>query len=105
MKRLFLAAAALLVAGPAAAADIVVTQKGKQFTPDAVTAKVGDTLVFRNNDNISHNTHATDKNYRFNLGLQNPDGDDLKLDLEKSGTFTVRCAIHPKMKMNVTVTD
>jgi plastocyanin len=38
----------------------------------------------------------------FNLKLQKP-GQDMSHRFQKAGTSVVRCAIHPKMKLKVTV--
>jgi len=97
------AAIAFLVAAAAAeAAEITVTQQGKKFVPNEVTINVGDTVKFVNNDNITHNVHSMTKHYEFDIGAQ-------KVGIATSHTFTepgvvkVRCAIHPKMKLTVTV--
>ncbi|MGE5766751.1 MAG: plastocyanin/azurin family copper-binding protein [Bacteroidota bacterium] len=96
------AVAAVLVSGPVAAAEIVVSQSNKQFSTEAVTAAVGDVLVFSNQDNVAHNVHSTSTGHTFNLGLQKP-GESARLELSSDGTIAIRCAVHPKMKLTVTV--
>ena len=96
------AVAAILSAGPALAAEIEVTQKGKEFSTNTITAKVGDVIVFHNDDQVAHNVHSSTDGHRFNLGLQQP-GDSARLELADDGTIAIRCAVHPKMKLNVTV--
>lgn len=98
------AAVAALMMGVAAAqaAEITVTQRGRKFVPNEVTIKVGDRIKFVNNDNITHNVHSMTKKHAFDIGGQ-------KVGVVTSHTFTkpgivkVRCAIHPKMKLIVTV--
>lgn len=91
-----------LLASQALAADMTISQKGKQFDKTEITAKVGDRLLFQNDDTTAHNVHSATGGHRFDLGLQKP-GDSTSITLDKSGTFEARCAIHPKMKLNVTV--
>lgn len=103
MKPAFLIALSCLIyAGSAHAADVVITQKDKAFDKSEVAVKVGDKLVFRNADSTAHNVHSASSSHRFDLGLQKP-GDTATLALDKDGTFLVRCAIHPKMKIEVSV--
>ncbi len=103
MKRTLLFVLPCLVyAGSAQATDIVVLQKSRAFDRAEVSARVGDSLVFRNTDTTAHNVHSATTDHRFDLGLQKP-GDSATLPLDKDGTFLVRCAIHPKMKVEVSV--
>ena len=94
--------AAALAPSAALAGDIEIGQKNKQFSSQAVTASVGDTIVFKNDDSVAHNVHSSTNGHRFNLGLQKP-GDSARLELSEDGTIEIRCAVHPKMKMTVTV--
>ena len=103
MKRtIIMSVLACLVALPAAAADIEVKQDKKKFDTKAVTASVGDDIVFKNNDKVAHNVHSSNNGHRFDLGLQRP-GESARLNLSTPGEFMVRCAIHPKMKVKVSV--
>jgi plastocyanin len=103
MKRVMaFALTASLVAAPAWAAEIEVSQSNKQFSTAAVTAAAGDVLVFSNQDNVAHNVHSTSAGHNFNLGLQKP-GESSRLELAADGTIAIRCAVHPKMKLTVTV--
>lgn len=103
MKRMLLTIlGGLLAAGPALAADVVVVQQDKLFDRAAVAVKVGDRLVFRNDDNTAHNVHSATNDHRFDLGLQKP-GESATLTVDTPGSFSARCAIHPKMKLEVSV--
>src|SRR5262245_55780704 len=97
-----LACAAL--AAPAAAEEYDVSQKGKVFAPGEIQIKVGDTIVFHNDDQITHNIFSRSENAEFNLKMQ-PPGEDLAHTFDKPGTAVVRCAIHPKMKLVVQVAE
>jgi plastocyanin len=100
-----LAIAALLViakAGLSIGDEIKVNQAGKTFAPGAVTVKSGDTVDFVNDDTIAHNVITRGSPEDFNLGIIKP-GEDKKTTLTAPGIYDVRCAIHPGMKMTVTV--
>lgn len=95
-----------LVAHSAAsgAEEVHVTQKDKTFVPGEVTLEVGDSLVFHNDDPITHNMFSRSRGNEFNLKMQKP-GQDLSQRFENPGTVVVRCAIHPKMKLVVKVEE
>ena len=102
MKRIPVLVLALLAAASAHAADIDVRQKDKKFSVANVKAKVGDTLVFRNDDPFFHNIFSLSDVQTFDLGSF-PQGDSRKVVLKKEGTIEVECAIHPEMKLTVQV--
>jgi len=99
MKKLL--ALALLLALPSAAfaADKVIIQKGRSFNPKDVAISRGDTLTFTNDDEFIHQMYSADL---FDSDERNP-GQKLTEDFPRSGTFEVRCHIHPKMKLVVRV--
>ncbi|MFD1628078.1 cupredoxin domain-containing protein [Azospirillum griseum] len=96
------AAVLALWVGTAWAAEVVVEQQNKAFTPPSVTAQVGDTLTFTNGDLYTHNMFSGTLGHEFNLGGQNP-GEKKSIRLTKAGTFEVECQIHPRMHLTVTV--
>ena len=85
----------------AQAAEVVVTQKGKKFDKKAVTIKKGDSIKFVNADSVAHNIHSRGAG-KFDLGAQKA-GTSTSQVFAADGTFKIRCAIHPKMKLKVTV--
>lgn len=97
------AAAALLIASgtAASAAEVVITQKAKKFDKKKVTISKGDSIKFVNSDSIAHNIHSRGAG-KFDLGAQKP-GTSMSHVFAADGTFKIRCAIHPKMKLKVTV--
>ncbi len=84
------------------AAEVVVVQKDTAFVPAAVAIKVGDTIVFRNDDGVNHNAFSDTKGLEFNLQAQAPGASD-SVTLTSEGTAEVRCAFHPAMRLSVTV--
>lgn len=97
------AALGLLVAtgSVANAAEVVITQKAKKFDKKKVTISKGDSIKFVNADTIAHNIHSRGAG-KFDLGAQKP-GTSMSHVFAADGTFKIRCAIHPKMKLKVTV--
>ena len=85
----------------AMAAEVVLTQKDKAFDKSEITLNKGDSIKFVNADTIAHNVHSR-SGEKFDLGVQKP-GDSSSHTFASDGTFKVRCAIHPKMKVEVTV--
>jgi len=86
------------------AGNQMVHQQGRAFGPDSVTVKKGDPLTFLNDDTIPHNIMSASKGNEFNLGSQAP-GMSTDVTFKEAGDVQVICAIHPRMKMMVKVTD
>jgi plastocyanin len=88
----------------ALAANLTITQKGRVFSAESVTIKKGEMLTFLNDDSIPHNILSTSKGNEFNLGSQ-PPGASTDVTFKEAGDVLVICAIHPRMKMMVQVTQ
>ncbi len=101
-----LAAASLSVLFPTVvyAAEHAVDQKGKEFSVKTLTVKKGDVVVFQNSDSVTHNVFSKDDQIKFDLKTQKP-GENSKVTFDKVGKGEVRCAIHPHMKIQLTVTE
>jgi len=85
------------------AASTTIGQAGEQFSQKSVTLQAGDTLVFANDDDVTHNvTIINDDDDSTDLGLQKP-GQNLTYKFDKAGRFKVRCSVHPRMKMTIDV--
>ena len=95
-----LAMGSLGVGIAAAALTHTVGQTDKAFDTKKLTVAVGDTVLFVNNDDVKHNVMV--KKLGINTGLQDPGG-EASVTFDKAGKFKVRCGIHPKMKITVTV--
>jgi plastocyanin len=80
----------------------LVTQKGKSFSVTELKVKVGDTVEFKNDDDVSHNVFSVSKIQPFNTKMQIP-GAESAVTFTSEGTVEVRCAIHPGMKLTVQV--
>jgi plastocyanin len=86
------------------AATQVIHQQGRAFSAESVTIKKGGTLTFLNDDSVPHNIMSSSKNNEFNLGSQ-PPGSSTDVTFKEAGDVQVICAIDPRMKLSVKVTD
>jgi plastocyanin len=100
---LTLAITAGLSAGALAATEVI-HQQGRAFSSENATIKKGEALTFLNDDSVPHNIMSTSKGNEFNLGSQ-PPGSSTDVTFKEPGEVQVICAIHPRMKMTVKVTD
>lgn len=109
LRRVMLSATVLLgVSGAviAMAADpaAIISQKGRDFTPADVNVKKGDVVRFVNDDFYGHNVYSETEGASFDIGLQAP-GEERDVVLEKLGIVDVRCRIHPRMRLKITVSE
>jgi plastocyanin len=88
----------------ALAANLTIAQKGRMFSSENVNIKKGETLTFLNDDSVPHNIMSASKGNEFNLGSQ-PPGASTDVTFKEAGEVQVICAIHPRMKMTVKVTE
>jgi plastocyanin len=82
--------------------EVVISQENKTFSEKSISIKSGDSVKFVNKDDIVHDVHSTTDGYDFDLGSQQP-GTETSYTFAQPGKVKVRCAIHPKMKLEVTV--
>jgi plastocyanin len=95
--------AILCLPAVAKAADVNITQANQQFSEDAIKIKAGDTVLFKNDDTVTHNIQVVNSDGDANdKGLQKP-GEIIKETFAKAGSYKVRCGIHPSMKLKVSV--
>lgn len=92
------------LAASAWAATVAVEQRGRSFGVAELSVQVGDTVTFVNNDIYGHNVYSDTKGAVFDIGLQEP-GETRDVTFEESVIAKVRCRIHPRMRLQVTVTE
>jgi plastocyanin len=86
-----------------AGAQYIVSQKGREFTPDNVAIKRGEAVTIVNDDaDLRHHAYIDSDKFKFDSGDQEP-GSKTNIAFPVAGTFDVLCAIHPKMKLAVQV--
>lgn len=71
------------------------------FVPNPVTVKVGDSIMWVNNDSIAH-TSTANNGTTWSSGTIAPGG-SFKTTMSTAGTFAYHCAFHPGMVGTVTV--
>ena len=86
-----------------AAAQYMVSQKGREFSPRDVAIKRGEAVTIINDDaDLRHHVYVDADKFNFDSGDQEP-GSKTNITFPIAGTFDVLCAIHPKMKLIVNV--
>lgn len=86
----------------ALAADHQIVQKDRGFSQAEITITPGDKIIFQNSDSVTHNVFSLTPGMEFDLRRQAP-GASSTVSFDKEGVAEVRCSIHPKMKIIVTV--
>ena len=84
--------------------DIVsVGIKDIKFVPEKISAKVGQKIVWTNNEDVAHNVTATE-GAEFASDTLRKD-DTFEYTPEKPGTIKYVCTIHPGQNGQITVTE
>ena len=92
---------ALLLAGPAAAADVPVTIHEFRFDPETVTVARGDRVVWTNRDDTVHTVVDRDGHAFASPPLDT--GDSFAAAFAAVGIVHVTCTLHPHMQGTVVV--
>ena len=80
-----------------------VSQKDQAFRPGELSIKRGDAIdVVNDDDDLLHHAYVDSEKFKFDSGDQEP-GTTVEIAFPITGTFTVLCGIHPKMKLKVQV--
>ncbi len=85
-----------------AGALTVVAQKGRAFETRQISIERGGMVRFSNEDEFSHQIFVQSPGFSYESDEQEP-GHSVDVTFPKSGTFEVRCHIHPKMYLRVDV--
>lgn len=107
-RRIILAALSLLFlagavrVGFALGVEVIVSQKDRAFSPNAVELALGDTLSIHNDDQFVHDVLVDSQNFSFDSGEQGI-GQNVQIKFPAAGHYRVTCAIHPKMRLEVEV--
>ena len=76
-----------------------IVMENMRFTPDTLTLRRGDRVVWRNNDLVPHSATAAKV---FDSGSIEP-GKSWSTTLRKAGTVAYVCTFHPGMTATLTV--
>lgn len=99
-----LAVAALVAAPPVlalAGRTVEVSQEHRRFSVDTLTIGRGDIVRFVNADEFLHQIYV--KALGFSTAGGEEPGQHVDVAFPTPGTFEVRCEIHPRMLLTVTV--
>lgn len=104
MRVLFSTIVLGLVAGAAIGAELEVRQAEKSFMPERLTIAKGGVVHFANDEKFVHHAFVDTPRFAADTG-DIPPGEIRDIRFTEVGTFTVRCAIHPQMRMVVEVSE
>ncbi len=71
------------------------------FTPDKITAKVGENVYFKSSETTIHTVNVNGKNISGNMKK----GDVVIWKASAAGEYKITCDYHPQMKATVVVTQ
>jgi plastocyanin len=87
--------------GASSSGAIAIKMKNIAFEPKDVTAKVGQTVKWTNEDTVQHDVKATaGESFKSDLFGQ---GGTYSYKLDKAGTIKYVCTVHPGMEGTITV--
>jgi len=81
--------------------NIQANNGAQSYSPNPATARVGQTVAWRNADTITHT--ATQDGGSFQTGNIAAGAMSTPITMSSAGTFTYHCAIHPGMVGTLTV--
>jgi len=99
MKRALIGFLALVPLAASAQGNQTIQQKNRRFVPAQIDIARGSAITFTNNDEFVHQMYVDGL---FDSDGKRP-GETLTENFPRSGTFEVKCHIHPKMKLVVRV--
>ena len=79
---------------------VAVSIKGFKFAPADVNIKVGEKVVWTNEDSAPHTVESPDGTLKSD---ELSKGDTYKFTFTKAGKYDYKCGIHPSMHGSVTV--
>jgi len=79
-----------------------VSQKDRTYAPGDITIDAGDTLKIVNDDIFLHQAYVDSDEMDFDSESME-EGESVSVTFDKPGTFALKCKIHPKMNLDVTV--
>ena len=100
MLKLTLAIFLTINLGRAMAANVEVKISNFTFAPAEVTVHSGDTVTFKNEDDIPHSVVAKDGTFKLKVMDTNETG---VVTFAKAGEFSYFCGLHPHMLGKVIV--
>jgi plastocyanin len=93
-----------LAAGAAAGAEFEVRQYDRLFLPANLAVGKGGVVHFANDENFVHHAFVDAPQFKADTG-DIPPGESRAIVFARPGSYVVRCAIHPQMRMVVEVSE
>lgn len=88
---------------PDSGGKVHVVMKSLDFTPTAVDVKVGQSVIWTNEDSLPHNvTYVSGPRFKSSRPSMSP-GTKFSIRLTQPGTIHYFCSIHPWMKATIIV--
>lgn len=87
--------------GASAAKTIKVTIKGMKFSPEAITAHLGDTIEWTNQDFVAHTATARDKAFDLTIAPNK----SASLIVQTAADVEYFCRFHPMMKGTISAAN
>ena len=85
-----------------AATMVTVVQKARAFASQQLEIRTGDSIRFLNEDSFIHHIFVKSATMNYDSEEQEP-GKSVDIRFPGAGIFIVRCEIHPKMSLQVSV--
>jgi plastocyanin len=85
---------------------VIMDQRGQQFLPALLVARVGQPIEFRNGEGIAHNVNVTRNiggTVEFNVSTD--PGQAYTHTFATAGTYEVSCDIHPSMRASLAIVN
>jgi len=93
-------------AAPPPPGAVVMDQRGQQFIPAVLIARVGQPVEFRNGEGIVHNVYVTrNVGGTVELNVGTDPGQAHTHTFTAVGTYEVSCDIHPSMRATVAIVN
>ena len=93
-----------LASGAAIGAEFQVHQSNRLFVPSRLIVGMGSVVRFANDEKFVHHAFVDTPQFKADTG-DIPPGERRNIVFSQPGLYTVRCAIHPQMKMTVEVSE
>jgi plastocyanin len=90
-------------AAPSGGGGAQVTMTNITFKPETLTARVGQTVTWKNQDGVPHDVKAT-QGASFKSAILQP-GQSYSYKLAKAANVVYVCTIHPTMKAQIRVLE
>jgi plastocyanin len=80
----------------------IVHQRNNVFDPGRVEIPRGESVQFTNEDPFIHHLYIESPNFTYDSGDQRP-GRMIRISFDQPGEYVLKCAIHLKMQLEISV--